>query len=61
MKIAVVNDIHVGKALESTIEKSFFRAFNELQRLQAMRLGHPVTLPIAIDADMSEQENGFAL
>ena len=36
------------------LEKSFYRAFHELQRLQAMRLGHPVTLPIAIDAEIDD-------
>jgi hypothetical protein len=49
--------MHTLSRYESMLEKSFYRAFHELQRLQAMRLGHPVALPIAIDTDTSEQEN----
>jgi hypothetical protein len=34
---------------ETTIERSLFKALHELQRVQAMRLGANVTLPIAVD------------
>ena len=53
--------MHTLARYESMLEKAFYRAFHELQRLQAMRLGHPVALPIAIDGEISDQENGFAL
>lgn len=46
--------MHTLSRYESMMEKSFYRAFHELQRLQAMRLGHSVILPIAIDADTSD-------
>ena len=49
--------MHTLARYESMLEKAFYRAFHELQRLQAMRLGHPVALPIAIDTEMNEQEN----
>lgn len=49
--------MHTLARYESMLEKAFYRAFHELQRLQAMRLGHPVALPIAIDTEVDEQEN----
>ncbi len=53
--------MHTLSRYESLLEKAFYRAFHELQRLQAMRLGHPVALPIAIDTEAGEQEIGFDL
>jgi len=49
--------MHTLSRYESMLEKSFYRAFHELQRLQAMRLGHQVALPIAIDTEINEQDN----
>ena len=34
---------------ETTIERGIYRALHELQRLQAMRKGQAVNLPVAID------------
>lgn len=34
---------------ESTLEKAFYKALHELQRLQGMRLGQTVLAPIAIE------------
>ncbi|NBO24095.1 MAG: hypothetical protein EBU93_02520 [Chlamydiae bacterium] len=34
---------------ESCLERNFYKALHELQRLQAMRLGQGVMMPIAID------------
>ncbi len=34
---------------EMTLERSFYKAIHELQRLQAMRVGVPVLAPVAID------------
>lgn len=34
---------------ESNLERMFYRALHELQRLQLMRLGHSVMAPMAID------------
>lgn len=40
---------------ESHLSRLFHRDLHELQRLQATRLGHPVTVPIAIDVDVSTE------
>jgi hypothetical protein len=40
---------------ESHLSRQFHRDLHELQRLQAMRLGHPVAIPIAIDVDVSTE------
>ena len=34
---------------ETSLERIFYRALHELQRLQGMRLGQPVMAPIAIE------------
>lgn len=45
---------------ESTIEKSFYKAIHELQRIQAMRMGLPVMAPIALDINLEGvEESGF--
>jgi len=45
---------------ESTIEKSFYKAIHELQRIQAMRMGLPVMAPIALDINLDgTEESGF--
>jgi hypothetical protein len=38
---------------ETTLERSFYRALHELQRLQAVRAGRDVSLPTAVDVDIS--------
>jgi hypothetical protein len=38
---------------ESGIERAFFRALHELQRLQAARTGEPVAPPVAVDLNVS--------
>lgn len=38
---------------ESHLSRQFHRDLHELQRLQAMRLGHPVAAPIAIDIEVA--------
>jgi len=44
---------------ESVMEKSFYRALHELQRLQGMRLGQPVMAPpIAIEVNIDEGSKG---
>lgn len=49
--------MHTLGRYESMLEKAFYRAFHELQRLQAMRLGHPVVLPIAVDGEVNGQQD----
>ncbi len=45
---------------ESSLERIFYRAMHELQRMQAMRCGKPVLSPIAIDLHSSDgDEIGF--
>lgn len=36
---------------EANLEKTFYRALHELERIQAMRLGRPVLAPIAIEVN----------
>lgn len=55
------HSIQVLSRYESTLERSFYRAMHELQRVQGMRLGQHVLAPVAIDvcSDMSRDEIGF--
>ena len=53
--------MHTLARYESMQEKAFYRAFHELQRLQAMRLGHSLALPIAIDTEINQKTIGFDL
>ncbi|MEO7652209.1 MAG: hypothetical protein ABIZ80_17230 [Bryobacteraceae bacterium] len=39
---------------EARIERSFYRALNELERAQARRAGHHVPLPVALDVMISD-------
>ncbi len=39
---------------DAMLERSLFRALHELERLQAARAGHPVTPPLAVDIDVSQ-------
>lgn len=41
---------------ETSIDKGIFKAFHELQRIQAQRQGEKITAPIAIDVDVSQKE-----
>ena len=38
---------------ESSIERSLFKSLHELQRLQAARHGRPVSIPAALDLNIS--------
>lgn len=40
---------------EASIERGFYRALHELQRLQAMRNGQNVPAPIAVDVDFNKE------
>jgi len=40
---------------ESHLSRQFHRDLHELERLQATRLGHPITVPIAIDVEVSTE------
>lgn len=40
---------------EASIERGFYRALHELQRLQAMRSGQSVPTPIAVDVDYNKE------
>jgi hypothetical protein len=45
---------------ESSLERSFYKAIHELQRVQAMRMGQPVLAPIALDININDiNEGGF--
>jgi len=44
---------------ETNLEKSFYKALHELQRLQGIRLGHPVTAPISIEVNVEDPSIGF--
>ncbi len=41
---------------ETSIERSFYKALHELQRMQASREGKEVPLPLAVDVDVSGME-----
>ena len=44
---------------ETTIERNFYKALHELQRVQATRNGGVVPPPLAIDVDFEDGQNGF--
>ncbi len=46
---------------ETSIERSFYRALHELQRVQQARLGGTVPAPVAIDVDVSGLSDDFPL
>jgi len=45
---------------EAAIERSYYRAFHELQRLQDARLGGHVPPPLTLDVTVSRQDDGGA-
>lgn len=54
------NSMQILSRYELSIEKSFYKAIHELQRLQAMRMGLHVMAPIAIDINFEgTEETGF--
>lgn len=54
------SSMQVLSRYESSIEKSFYKAMHELQRLQAIRMGVPVMAPIALDINFEDTgESGF--
>ncbi len=48
------NCMQVLSRYESVIEKSFYKAIHELQRVQAMRMGQPLLAPIALEINVSD-------
>ena len=44
---------------EAFLDRSFYRAYHELQRLQALRRGEQVVAPIVVDVEGSGGRNGF--
>ena len=38
---------------ETSLERGFYRALHELERLQARRAGRNVPLPVAVDVDLA--------
>lgn len=55
VNMVVNEDLEKIIRYETTIERSFFRALHELQRLQAVRLGEKVTAPLAIDVNVNKE------
>lgn len=55
------NHMQILSRYESGIEKSFYKAIHELQRVQAMRMGQAVMMPIALDIslDGAIDKSGF--
>src|SRR5262245_2769465 len=43
---------------EASLERSYYRAFHELQRLQEARRGGHVPLPLALDVTVSGLDDG---
>jgi hypothetical protein len=43
---------------EAAIERSYYRALHELQRLQHVRLGGHAPLPVALDVTVSRDDGG---
>lgn len=41
---------------EGSIEKQFYKAIDQLERLQRMRAGHPVPAPVNVDVAVTEAE-----
>jgi hypothetical protein len=54
------NKILALSRYEMIIEKSLYKAYNELLRLQGIRQGMAILPPISVDVNIS-QENGFVL
>ena len=46
---------------EVTLERSFYKALHELQRLQAARDGQDVPLPVVVDVSVSDEADEMAL
>ena len=59
---AFINDSEKADALsklsryEAMLERSFYRAFHELQRVQATRKGKKLSPPVAVDVNVSRDE-----
>ena len=52
--------LQVLSRYEATLERNFYRALHELQRIQGMRLGYPVLAPVSIDIiNDAEEKTGF--
>ena len=46
---------------EVMLERSFYKALHELQRLQAARDGQAVPLPVVVDVSVSDEADEMAL
>jgi hypothetical protein len=53
------DNLHILSRYESSLERNFYKAIHELQRLQALRMGHKIYAPIAIKISNSSEEIGF--
>lgn len=54
------NALHVLSRYEASLERTFYKAVHELQRVQAMRMGQVVVAPIAVEVcESSDGEIGF--
>ena len=52
--------LQVLSRYEAALERNFYRALHELQRIQGMRLGCHALAPLAIDiSNDTEEKNGF--
>ena len=50
------NTLGKFRRYEAHIDRTLYKALHELQRLQAVRLGHKVSAPLAIDIDISKSD-----
>ena len=50
------NTLGKFRRYEAHIDRTLYKALHELQRLQAARLGHKVSAPLAIDVDVSRND-----
>lgn len=54
--VSIIRELdHTLLRYETTIERSLFKALHELQRLQAVRLGQKIPLPLAIDVNVNKE------
>ena len=50
------NTLGKFRRYEAHIDRTLYKALHELQRLQAVRLGHKVSVPLAIDVNVSRDD-----
>ena len=62
--IRFIQDCHGAQSFlklsryETAVERALFRALHELERLQTRRSGGNVPPPVALDVDVTVQDNG---